>query len=277
LDGDDPDTVERMLSYLYTLDYDDGSSRRAGAASCSEEPGTKNPEEDETKSVLTPPSTQEVNRLASETAEASPESPEQIGMSAAAGIPEDNSVVEESGLLNNILVYAIADKYGIFELKELAKTKFLAEADSLMSTDEFPEIIKMVYVLPDGDRALRNAVLKTCVKQVRALMGNVAPINTVKSIGDFGFDILGETLKHNDERLKQILAQKAVLKDEVAKARAEKLNDVKQVTQALLNTITAVNRYEACKNCGAGFCGRLDADDLTKLRCAKCSTKHRCF
>ena len=249
-----------MLSYLYTFDYDDESSpRRAGPASCLKEPRANHPKEDENQSALASTSPKEADTSMSDKAEVR--------------VSEGNSAVEEPWLLNNVLVYAIADKYGIFELKELAKAKFLARADSLMSTDDFPEIIKTVYTLPDSDRALRDAILDTCMSQLQALMDNVAFTTTVKTIGDFGFDILSGTLKQNAEQLKQISVQKAALKKEVARAN----NEVKQVKQALLHAITAVNHHEACKNCGAGFCCLLDADDLTKLKCAKCGTRHWYF
>lgn len=268
-----------MLLYLYTFDYDDGStSCIAEAVSCLGEPAAKEHGEAETGSTRTSPSTRKVDAAESETAEASSGSPGQIGTPAIVGVSEGNAVAGESGLLNNVLVYAIADKYDIFELRELAKTKFLAEADSLMSTDEFPEIIKMVYKLPNSDRGLRDAVLNTCMKQLRILIDNETFTDTVRNIGDFGFEILSEALKQSDKQLKQISVQKAALEAKVKIAGAAKLKaelDMKQAEGALLNVITVVNRHEACSNCGAEFCGLLDADNPTRLRCAKGRVRHR--
>jgi hypothetical protein len=59
-----------------------------------------------------------------------PASWEQVDTVAKIVASEGDLVVEETGLLNNVRAYAIAEKYGIFELEELAKTKFLSQVQS---------------------------------------------------------------------------------------------------------------------------------------------------
>jgi len=69
LEDDDPDTVERMLEYLYTYDYDDGGSHGlAEGSQYSEEQEVD--KEDETSSVRTSQPSPEIGRTKAETDQA---------------------------------------------------------------------------------------------------------------------------------------------------------------------------------------------------------------
>ena len=83
LDDDDQSTVRRMLTYLYTLDYDEGDHFPAVAMAVSVEDPTSKPD------VV------------------------------------DDTTVCHCKRMSNIRVYAIADKYDLPALKELAKPKFI--------------------------------------------------------------------------------------------------------------------------------------------------------
>lgn len=51
----------------------------------------------------------------------------------------------EPSLLNNILVCALAEKYGFAELKEMVQVKFQDRAKSFVSAMELPEIFRDLY------------------------------------------------------------------------------------------------------------------------------------
>jgi hypothetical protein len=272
LEDDDPDTVERMLLYLYTCDYDDGISKLVEAATCSKKEEADG--EGQSSPVRTSQATPGID-----TAKTVPtESPEE---KAAVEVSEGESNMKESLLLNNVMVYAIAERYDISELKELAKAKFLSQADTLLSSHEFPEVVKTIYTSTlSKDRGLRDIVSQVCVKQVRELMEDQAFQGIISDVGDFGIDILREALKHDDKRLAQVMDQKAKLKDKAEEIQVKMLNlesDTNQAKHTLKRVVRVVNEIESCRNCGADFCSHIDETSPAVLQCVKCQVQHWVF
>lgn len=272
LEDDDPDTVKRMLLYLYTCDYDDGISELEEAASCSKE------EEADGEGESGPVRTSQAMPGIDTAETVSTKSPEE---EATVEVSEGASNMEESLLLNNVMVYTIAEKYDIFELKELAKAKFLSQADTLLSSHEFPEVVKTIYKsTPSKDRGLRDIVSQVCVKQVRELMEDEAFKGIISDVGDFGIDILREALKHDDERLAQVMDEKAKLKDKAKEIHVKMLNlesDMNQTKHTLKRVVRVVNETESCRYCGVEFCGHIDEASPSVLQCVKCQVRHRAF
>jgi len=182
-------------------------------------------------------------------------------------------------LLNNVLVYAIAEKYYIPELKELAKAKFLDQSHRLLSTNLYPEIIKLVYEsTPSSDRGLRNAVALACVEETKALVDNPTFSAVVKTVGDFGFDILCKSLKSHDWQLDEMLASKTALEDEIEETKsqvASRESERDRYKAKLEQVIKVVNSHGNCRHCNVEFYGYLDLDDPTTLRCGRCRTRRR--
>ena len=119
LDDDDPSTVQRMLTYLYTSDYYDGSP--------------KNSDESEDDDV-------------------------------------DSSIV--SGLMANVLVYALAEKHNIEELKLLAFDKFWRLSNAFALPEGFPAVVDAVYTTnPDRDRdiGMRRVIVEKCSEEIEAI------------------------------------------------------------------------------------------------------------
>ena len=102
LQEDDPDAVERMISYMYTFDYKD------------EEYGHSESTVSDTNSN-------------DETAETMDDE-RQIPPEAVADTQEDSTSTtrgeDQATLFSSVRVYALADKYDISPLKELARQKF---------------------------------------------------------------------------------------------------------------------------------------------------------
>ncbi len=71
----------------------------------------------------------------------------------------------------NVLVYSIADKYDIQELKELAKEKFECLVKEQWVQDAFPEALRAVYgTTPGTDRGLRDIAARISYDNITELM-----------------------------------------------------------------------------------------------------------
>ena len=132
LSDDDPDTVERMLSYLYCSDYESGEDSSSG--------------------------------------------------------------------FNNARVYAIAEKYDIPLLKELAKERFVKWAEDNWSHRDFPAVAREVYESTlSSDRGLRDVVSRLYVEHGKDLVGTAGFVNLGDLIGELGLDVLAKVLRNMDE------------------------------------------------------------------------------
>ncbi|CZR53758.1 uncharacterized protein PAC_03639 [Phialocephala subalpina] len=210
LEEDDPDTVERMLAYLYTSGYCDGDYSGPAASVASREEVLADVLEDEERSGST----------------SQPITEEQDNASAT---------TDEPSLLNNVLVYAIAEKYGIAELKEMAKAKFQSQVGGLLSAKEFPEIIRELYrSTPSSDRGLRDIVSQVCAQQGTTIVDRPDLNSTIVEVGEFGLDLLREVLKD-----KRRLAEKAVA---INIALKEDLNEKKDETIELQRRLGSVSK-----------------------------------
>jgi len=69
---------------------------------------------------------------------------------------------EGTELSTNALMYALADKYGVEDLKDLAQEKFARAAAQDWNTAEFAHAVQIVYEsTPESDSGLRDVVIET--------------------------------------------------------------------------------------------------------------------
>jgi len=198
-----------MLVYLYTSDYCDGDSSGPAEVVASPEEVLSDVLEDEERSVSTISITEEQD--------------------------DASATTNEPSLLNNVLVYAIAEKYGIAELKEMAKAKFQGRARSLLSTKEFSEIIRELYrSTPSRDRGLRDIVSQVCAQQGRRIIDSPELNAIIVETGEFGLDLLREVLKYETRRVEKEVARNTALKEE--------LNEKKDETLELQRRVGSVSR-----------------------------------
>ncbi|KAK3171728.1 hypothetical protein OEA41_003812 [Lepraria neglecta] len=133
LNDDDPFTVNRMLIYLYIRDYPDR-----------EIPVTQKPSE-----LHGPPRPPHLRVYAHSISDKSANT--------------TNSNASEHKSMNNIMVYAIADKYELPDLKRLAKNKLLESTNYISSNKEFAEMARAVFSTPpDHDMGLLEES-STCI------------------------------------------------------------------------------------------------------------------
>ncbi|KAE8440474.1 hypothetical protein EG329_007440 [Mollisiaceae sp. DMI_Dod_QoI] len=197
LEEDDPHAVERMLVYLYTSDYSDGDSSRLAEVVASPEEALADELEDDEQSVSMAQSTR--------------------------GEQDDASATtDEPSLLNNVLVYAIAEKYGIADLKELAKAKFQDRVGILMSAMEFPAIIRELYrSTPSSDRGLRDIVSQACAEHGGRIVASQDLNAILVEVGEFGLDLLREVLKYESTRADEDVARNTALQEELDEKKDE--------------------------------------------------------
>ena len=256
MDEDDPQAVKRLLLYLYMLDY---------------------PEDDKSDVPLTmdhshPP------RLSSAATEVE-------SLSGTMTDSYDYPTSSDPRMMNNVLVYAVAEKYDIPDLKDLAKSKFLTLATSKWPHVDLYAVLETIFsTTPDGDMGLRQIVLDICRQhaqdilrdnEARAAFLDIQAINTI---------VLDTAVQKNDEDkilLDLAVAKQIALEDQFSKAEAKTqqvLNEKLEITvmlefelvKARAETQTAMNQkndlflkfnglvdnincWEDCRNCGSEF------------------------
>lgn len=88
-------------------------------------------------------------------------------------------------------VYAIAEKYNIKPLKDLACTKFEIAADRDWYSPYFPVTIGFVYTsTPPDDRGLRDIVVKLSRDHLKPLLDRPEFESMMEDNGDFGKDLV---------------------------------------------------------------------------------------
>ena len=168
LNDDDQSTVQRMLTYLYTLDYDDGDAFPAVARD--ETPITDRPVPDSTPKP-------------------------------------DDETISHCKYMNNIRVYALADKYNIPALKELAKIKFkiCMKARGITYT-RFAEIIGSIFSSThETDPGLRDIVISRAANisnPEKMLEGPLA--SAIRDHGTFGLGLLREVVKRHEKQKQDV-------------------------------------------------------------------------
>ena len=182
------------MHYLYTRDYVDSQPNWDELEACSggEKPGN-------TKASVV---------AASDTPE------NEVEVQAMKPAVVDRAEAIQRKLMNNVHVYAIAEKYGIPELKELAKTKFetLAYSDHIDCSQLGVGTIHAVFEsTPDTDTGLRDIILDICAANVKSVVVEGAFDSVVKEHGDLGLGVLREVVKRHDIALQDVQPQMASL------------------------------------------------------------------
>ena len=107
--------------------------------------------------------------------------------------PSDDIVLgesKESNLHVHAQMYALADKYGIHDLKDLARDKFAEAASNDWDGSGFPIAVQTVYSsTPESDHGLRDVVVDT-LSQHRVLLAKAEVEALVKEINGLAFGLL---------------------------------------------------------------------------------------
>ncbi|KAL8656188.1 MAG: hypothetical protein Q9210_000415 [Variospora velana] len=154
LSADDEGAVKRVLKYLYTADYDDKDPAAAMRASQSNTTPVTPLEDDGSPSVTLPDPWTIIDR------------------SMVAGPSRPNKIVM-STMLNNVLVYKLADMYGIQPLKELAVHKFRMSSLNEWDNETIITVLRAIdAATPVNGVALRNSILDVCERYTDQVMSS---------------------------------------------------------------------------------------------------------
>ncbi|KAL9609057.1 MAG: hypothetical protein Q9167_006155 [Letrouitia subvulpina] len=191
LRDDDTTTVERMLSFLYTENYhDEGQDPPSGIVSLNVE-------------QMIEMSFRAVYDSSGILLTLSSDSQRQVPLS-----PGEKAKVDENALLNNVLVYSIADKYDVPELKELAICKFKTRCVGQWDEEVITTITEaMLKSTPRSDRGLRDEIVSICWLHTFRIC-NYPPFRTLLSEnGEMPLKLLDGTLdsfKYMENEMRQM-------------------------------------------------------------------------
>ena len=192
--------------------------------------------------------------------------------------------------MNNAKVYALADRFEVLDLKELAKSKFEISFTKDPSAEVISEVIGFVYGhTPSNDRSLRDLLADYCAKQTYRLQTCPEFRSIMESVGAFCFDLsLGliasrqvfmseHTCLTKEKNL--LFQENATLKEEM-----ERLERVTKTQQAhaeakLEQAKDLLNTNSSCRHCSANFFCYFEnlnmySQAALQLRCAECQTRH---
>ncbi|GKU04926.1 hypothetical protein FLAG1_07662 [Fusarium langsethiae] len=214
LPEDDPVAVKMMIRYLYTQNY---TPPLVPIAPEAEKASTQKPEPESdsvkrrrvgqaspsgfssTSTINTSPgSTHNQSRGQGSTARrggfggspSGPHNPSNAFSSApAAPAPDPPSPMQPSNLVLHAKIYALGEKYGIKDLKDLALFKFTKEAADHHHSKSFMHVAHYVYGSTiKQDRGMRNAVVQTVKKHIDLL--DDEEFQSVIKDTELGFDLL---------------------------------------------------------------------------------------
>ncbi|KAL9626246.1 MAG: hypothetical protein Q9204_007460 [Flavoplaca sp. TL-2023a] len=185
LSEDDPDSVERMLQYLYTGNYDDTDDEANEEAPRESSSGLSS-------SDPTPSSDQGNIKSAAEAFE-------NDGFNASDGAAKAPLHVKASALANHLLVYSLADYHDIPLLKNLARTKFEVCAAGEWAPEDIISILPKVYATtPESDRGLRQVMFNVCMGSYKDLMCHEG-FRTMQGDASMCFDLLDTVRTRREE------------------------------------------------------------------------------
>ena len=171
LEDDAPEIVEKMLSYMYTLDYTDGNQSIIV---------------DSTETATTPAKTK-FHKKSGRTIAFVP--------SSITAPPSGHSQFSAGALLTNTRVFVIADKYDIQGLKQLATKKYKVAVPNAWNCTEFFGSLRLLYEETlESDRLLKDVAVKTAGKHVKDLVDRGEFAALCRLNGELGFEILRASL-----------------------------------------------------------------------------------
>ena len=145
---------------------------------------------------------------------------------------EENGKGEQSiAGFSNVRVYAIAEKYNIPLLKEVAKEKFVKWAENNWSHCDFPVVAGEVYEsTPSSDIGLRDVVSRLCGEHIKELVGKKEFLDL---FSELGLGILRQVSKDKEEMEEANSKMKQALTKELNSQRARSTELAMQLKRAV--------------------------------------------
>ena len=258
MNDDDPQAVKRMLFYLYTLDYPDHAVPDIQA-------------ERVATGRSTPPSLRHETQTTSE---------EVTNMGADLEISEGATSTHDPRLMNNVLVYAIAEKYDIPDLKDMSRGKFQILARSKWPHDGFYTLAEEVFsTTPDTDMGLRQIVLDLCEEHFQDIFKDKdsrAGLLGIPAVGAVVLDAAVRKFDQDNVLLDEYPAKEIALKKELSEAKtsAKQALDHKNFWNKRLHSL--LGKGGECQHCQRRFQCHLVPETFPclgmQLKCMNCLT-----
>jgi len=184
-------------------------------------------------------------------------------------------------LFSSVRVYAIADKYDIPPLKELARQKFSNWAESNWDCVEFPAMVREIFEsTPRTDRGLREVVLGLVTKHVDDLLKKADFRIVLEEIGELGCRVLLQLVaKHSEEKsdlehdMEKLETRASLLMVQLLDCQQH----LRDKSMELAATTRRINELDACRHCGQRFgieVGDSRVGVAAVIRCTSCRTRH---
>ena len=273
MNEDDPQTLKRMLFYLYSLDYPDHDVPSMSAECGAVERYTPPPLRHKDSTTI-----DEVTEMSTDL---------ELSESAPPLDPR---------MMSNVLVYAVAEKYDIPDLKALAKRKFQDVAESKWPLDDFHAVAEAVFsTTPDGDMGLRQTILDVCEEHFQEILRDEESRAGFLSVQAIAAVVLNAAVRKFDQDkvlLEGSTAKEIEMRIELSVAKADAKEALKRKEDWISEFDSLLKRAEnidGCRHCHEDFNGSLERvvpsfrfashggtpESLgMQLRCAKCRTKH---
>lgn len=177
---------------------------------------------------------------------------------------------------SSVRVYALADKYDISPLKELARQKFCNWAENNWACEDFSTVAREVFEsTPKDDRGLRDIIIQLVAKHADIFIQNDGLRQLIEDIGDLGLGVLCQLFETHSETESALTSRIEDLENENAVLNRQ-LKDVelglKRKSKDIDSTISKINNLVDCQRCKNGFNVSVEAymfGGLT-IRCKGC-------
>jgi hypothetical protein len=187
---------------------------------------------------------------------------------------------DQPALFSSVRVYAIADKYDIQHLKELARERFSNWAEDNWACESFPAIAREVFdTTPTKDRGLRDVVVRLVAIHADDFIRKENSRQLIEDIGDLGLSVLCQVLKtHSEEksgsktRLEALEAETAALNAQVKDCE----RDLRRKSDDMNVAMSKINSLVECRHCKNELNVEVEAYMFGGpiVRCKRCRTRH---
>lgn len=180
-------------------------------------------------------------------------------------------------LVNNVLVYAMAETYDIGLLKALALNKFKSLVESEDLPRKFTDVAHEVYTsTPASDKGLRDLVITKCIAHLGKLLSDTTFIKLLEEDAELASDILRH---HHHKSTMAELALQVKISEQDSKLRDLQVREIAaiasrdEVQKEMDEKEKILRTYSHCRHCEAEFQCRFHGGERY-LRCEKCKTRH---
>lgn len=180
-------------------------------------------------------------------------------------------------MMNNVDVYALADRYHIPDLKTLAKSKFQSLARCKLSLDDFFPLVGAVWwTTPEDDLGLREAVLDICEEQFQDILKSEDPRARVLEIPATGADARSVAVRKLEREQLMLRTKRVGIREKMLEIKAA-LDRKSEISREMALMYETISPNGQCRACHEEFHWReersISPDKFgTKLTCVNCGT-----